>query len=678
MAKDEGYGYNSSFEEGKTKWKLTANIMYGYSKQSHLSASTKLNLKKGNSYTAAYVDKSKKAVTYRPNAPIAGTSKKWGKIKYTSDEPGVGTVEYFIILSEYKSDKKWTSDVAYLENPKKSIVDKIVDGATQQVSVAVETVTNSAASTASTAVEAASGDTGADTGSGTSTGEVIEGILQAAEAFKMSYEDLTDLKTTIFNTETSGTQFFDIRNILGVFGLPYQFLPIADPRIANSQDEQRYGSVDYNQPYGDTRGLGAVFADKIVSSMPILFMSPGKPVFMGEYTKEDRANVLAQLVKNMGNLGNVGTDDLLNNSGRYYTFKQDIDEYYRYVNPMCRIAAALMGVERQKLDNITLDQVNWLSYTTSKLGAIFNGASPQDYLSIPFYIESETQIQDSFNNSTTESTLASTFNSLSDTAREINFLLGNIGAATDSNILKAITEDADISQNADNLNEAVGSLLGGNNFLKNITSHLVSVATGGKLTFPKIWSGSDFSRSYDITIKLRSPDKDNLSLYFNIIVPVMHLIGFVAPHMVQSDPNAFGNPFLVRAIYKGFFNVDMGIITSMNITKGDQGNWNADGVPSTVDVTFTIQDLYETMSITKTNNVNVFKFDTMDNTALMDYIANFCGVNLYEPEIKRNLRMWFVNNFMNRARDVIRIDIWANMKSGVFQRISNVLAWGNR
>jgi len=63
---------------------------------------------------------------------------------------------------------------------------------------------------------------------------------------------------------------------------------------------------------------------------------------------------------------------------------------------------------------------------------------------------------------------------------------------------------------------------------------------------------------------------------------------------------------------------------------------------------------------------------------LMDYIANFCGVNLYEPEIKRNLRMWFVNNFMNRARDVIRIDIWANMKSGVFQRISNVLAWGNR
>ena len=158
----------------------------------------------------------------------------------------------------------------------------------------------------------------------------------------------------------------------------------------------------------------------------------------------------------------------------------------------------------------------------------------------------------------------------------------------------------------------------------------------------------------------------------------MHLIGFVAPHMVQSDPNAFGNPFLVRAIYKGFFNVDMGIITSMNITKGDQGNWNADGVPSTVDVTFTIQDLYETMSITKTNNVNIFKFDTMDNTALMDYIANFCGVNLYEPEIKRNLRMWFVNNFMNRARDVIRIDIWANMKSGVFQRISNVLAWGNR
>ena len=43
---------------------------------------------------------------------------------------------------------------------------------------------------------------------------------------------------------------------------------------------------------------------------------------------------------------------------------------------------------------------------------------------IPFYINSDVSFTDSFGNETTESTLASTINGLSDKAREMNFLLG--------------------------------------------------------------------------------------------------------------------------------------------------------------------------------------------------------------------------------------------------------------
>lgn len=667
IAPDTSY---STYKPGESYWEFSTTVEF-YEKPE--LSTTKMKLSSADYKSALALDWGKASngkyievyqITY-PNKNWV----KWGAIKSSGD----GTTAYFI-MSRYYANKNSstvnngnrnpTANVASLQKKKENL---ITDTA---ASIGGNVVKKAA--TTSTISDTSSSDA---TGSGeeqTSFKEVITGILSGIDSsWKMDVTELTDF-TTSYNTTTDGSNFFDLRNILGVFGMPYQFLPIADPRIANNQDEAKYNSIDLNQPYGDTRGIGAVFADKIISSMPILFMCPGKPAFMGEYTEDDRKTILGSLISTFHISDVLGIEDLLKGNGRYYTFKPDVAEYYKYVNPMCRIAAGYMGIAGETLDGSRLDALDWQKYTTERISAfmMFKNATTA-YLSIPFYIESDTQIQDSFDNNTTDSTLASSVNSISDTAREINFLLGNIGSATDSNIIQALAGDADISSHAVNLENAVGNLLGGNKFLKNIKDHLISVATGGKLIFPKIWAGSGFSRQYDITIKLRSPDKDNLSLYFNIIVPTLHLVGFVAPHMISNDPNAFGNPFLVRCIYKGFFNVDLGIITSMNITKGDGGNWNAEGIPSTVDITFTIQDLYETMSITKTDALD-WKYDTMDNTALMDYIANFCGINVYEPEIKRNLRMWFANNFTNRITDFFTLNVWGNIKQGLAWRIASI------
>ena len=62
----------------------------------------------------------------------------------------------------------------------------------------------------------------------------------------------------------------------------------------------------------------------------------------------------------------------------------------------------------------------------------------------------------------------------------------------------------------------------------------------------------------------------------------------------------------------------------------------------------------------------------MDNTTFMDYIANLCGVNIYTPEVGRTIRMWFVNNFVNRATDVIDIGLWGNMQNSIANAITNV------
>ena len=57
--------------------------------------------------------------------------------------------------------------------------------------------------------------------------------------------------------------------------------------------------------------------------------------------------------------------------------------------------------------------------------------------------------------------------------------------------------------------------------------------------------------------------------------------------------------------------------------------------------------------------------NTIHNTALMDYIANLCGINIYRPEIARIIDMWFVNNFSNRVQDFWQVDIWAGIKDRV-------------
>ena len=122
----------------------------------------------------------------------------------------------------------------------------------------------------------------------------------------------------------------------------------------------------------------------------------------------------------------------------------------------------------------------------------------------------------------------------------------------------------------------------------------------------------------------------------------------------------------------------MGIITSMSVTRGDTGMWTPDGIPCSIDVNLTIADLYENISMTPTgwnednSLIQSLKYDTLDNTCFMDYIANLCGINMYVPEIKRTLNMWVVNNFTNRITDTINIGLWGNIQNSIANAITNV------
>lgn len=442
-----------------------------------------------------------------------------------------------------------------------------------------------------------------------------------------------------------------ISTVTGVFGLPYQFLPNTDARISN---------------WNASSGVGKEYADKIVGKIPLLFIAPGRPDFMTRYSDSEKKSIAGKLISDLGigrnQQGNL--EDLLSTNGRYYTFRYDINSYYSYVNPMCRIAARYLEIQNFKLDGTNLDHVDWRSYVCDR-GSLIGNA--KDYTNIPFYLDTETSVSESFDSQTTESSLASTVNGISDLGRELNFLTGYSGSLMNSDWL---AEHADVATNIENVNNMINDVLGKGNFLSNLTKHLSTVASGGRLIFPKIWSDSSMSKTYNVKIKLVSPDANKLSIFLNVLVPLFHLIGLVAPQSIVSNPNGYTSPFIVRAMYKSFFNVDMGIITSMSIDKGGNCGWTVDGLPTSIEVDMTIKDLYDmAFTITPTTSTN-FKYDTLDNTAQLDYIANLCGINMYKPEIGRQLSMWIVNNGINRVLDVPR-NIWSSLNTKISGSVQN-------
>ena len=191
---------------------------------------------------------------------------------------------------------------------------------------------------------------------------------------------------------------------------------------------------------------------------------------------------------------------------------------------------------------------------------------------------------------------------------------------------------------------AVSSIAGG--IVGSISSNGVNtLLNGGKIIFPEMWSNSSYDKSYNIDLKLRSPDHDNLSIYLNILKPYCKILSLVMPRQLitdnQGDPNGYSSPFLVKAYSKGMFNIDMGIITSLSVTKGAECCWNDDGLPTQIDISIEIKDLYKhlAMSTLETSHPIKSAKNIVNNTAYMDFLANMAGLNIAQMEVGRRISM---------------------------------------
>ena len=453
----------------------------------------------------------------------------------------------------------------------------------------------------------------------------------------------TTISSTKSNTDISNASKLLTNSLIGIYGMPYQFMDTVDRRLEGTS-------------------FGRKYAEKIVGRMPLLFLTPGKQSFMTEFSKTDKKNILTKLVDATFNKSNnLTTDDILSRAGRYYTFEFAYKEYFEYVNPMCNITAKLMGLAGKKINigdySAKLGVFDWSRVLNSSFKSYFSASE-----NIVFYVNSNTSVSESFSNDTRESTLVSSVNGLSDAAKEIQFLVGQ----TTGNEIAALNSE-NYEATLSSINSIIDNYLNGSGVLKNLAGNMSTVLSGGKLIFPEIWSDSDFSRSYDVDIKLRSPDRDPLSLYLNILVPYIHLLAMTAPR--QLNPNGYSSPFLVRAFYKGLFNVDMGIITNLSVTKGKEMSWSDSGIPTEMDISLTIKDLYTSMFISNNKDIG----QMINNTALMDYLSNLAGLNLSKPEVTRQLEVYAM--LIGARTTQYPNKIWTKFEQDITNMLHGLYSW---
>jgi hypothetical protein len=388
-----------------------------------------------------------------------------------------------------------------------------------------------------------------------------------------------------------------------LFGAPPRYLSLSDPRDRS-------------------------YINTFIKDGNILSIIPGKPKYnglsLGKINKERQnnvSNVLSNTADNVSNffkglgsqttvndtkddigyqttaqeyadialdyLKRNGISDIFNkNDKRYYTFEQDYENYYAYLETMLntiytRMGLGEMGDNRNELFSFFTNQ----GTEQETLQENFAGRS------IGFYFEGNPSIAENMSNDTNDPAgLKSTADSMSDEFQRINYVNGyGVKSARKAGIASArITKALEIGgQILGGMNEkspfsaltsktnAKGLLSGlagigdkmlgalsysANMDLSAITESMLST-NGMKTEFPNLWTDSNYSKSINVDFEFISPYGDPQSIFQYCYVPLCAILALALPK--QAEENGYVNPFFLRMDIPGVISSDFAIISNI-------------------------------------------------------------------------------------------------------------------
>lgn len=272
----------------------------------------------------------------------------------------------------------------------------------------------------------------------------------------------------------------------------------------------------------------------------------------------------------------------------------------------------------------------WFSDVISRIDSSMHGADKF----VSFRIEKSVDSSESLSNQVGESSVAGMINSQSLSMKDKVFSMMG-GKVADIPGLSVI-------------GDAVQGLLQGASSVLGIIGTGAGIMTGSGLAdIPKVWQGSSFSKSYNFQMTLKAVDGSPGSFFQDIMVPLSLLLAGTMPRSVGE--NGYTQPFVLRAFSKGIFSVPLGMITSMTIKRGAQEfGWNNSMLPTTVEVSFTIEDLAPVMHMALADKgAELFKIFG-SNSAFQEYLLTLSGLGLNE-------RLVWTEKFFRKLNTSLRI-----------------------
>lgn len=143
---------------------------------------------------------------------------------------------------------------------------------------------------------------------------------------------------------------------------------------------------------------------------------------------------------------------------------------------------------------------------------------------------------------------------------------------------------------------------------------LLAAAGEAYVDIPEMWSDSAASMpSVSFTIPLHCPYGNPLSRFFDIALPIAHVLAAALPR--STGRSSYTSPFVCQWFYPGHTQCRYGMIESLEITRGD-GNvgFNANNEMLSAEIRITVKDL--------TGIVHVPVFNYYQNRGALDTIAD--------------------------------------------------------
>ena len=488
----------------------------------------------------------------------------------------------------------------------------------------------------------------------------VETFNNAVEGYRQGYQST--------GKSIMGTP---IGRMLFVHGMPFQFTHYTDRRPGS---EKQYGNS--SEYYDLTRVgrstssatadfYGRIFEKEIASNIPIMSVVPGEPQFLTMNTGRfvlpsvtGASNKLKNEFSKLFSADDFEVGSIVDSSNalargsnvyQYYSMTINTKEYFKYVNTLCRMSAILMGLKDFTYNGKSCTDIDWgdQNSTTSNGGSDFNLFEEVIGVDggVSFAYDPGSSVTDSLGNSLSESQFANLLKTLSGKAKEFSFIAGSMGYDRD---WTSAVDNTDYDKAMSTIGGS--NLFGPNSLVGRLATFISNAGRGMNVRFPQIWQDSTYSKSYSVDMKFVTPYATNFCKWRYVLVPFFHCFAFAAPRMINSLTN-YSRPFLIRAYSKGYFNVEMGMIESLQWRRfGDGDMISDDGIPTEIDVTIDFVDMYQALGMSKIDGGIFGVFNSslsaqvglfFNNSGLMDLLGTLSGVNMNRMNMKERFALYW-------------------------------------